>query len=297
MADSGGTASPRVSVVVPHYSDLAGLGRCLAALDRQTLPADAFEVIVADNASPQGAAAVAEAIAGRARLLVVPEKGAGPARNAGVAVAAAPVIAFTDSDCVPEPAWLAEGLAALPAWDLIGGRVTVLLDPTRPKTGAEAFEQVFAFRNERYIREENFTVSANLFCSRAVFDGIGPFRPAISEDVEWGQRAVAKGYRLGYAPGAVVGHPARADWAELLKKWRRRMAETHVMAGPTLGRRLRWLATTWLLPASILVHAPRVLASPELNGARERGTALATLARLRLWRMVEAHRLFLGRRR
>lgn len=298
MVDAGHSdaVTPQVTVVVPHYSDLDALGRCLDALGRQTLAHDAFEIVVADNASPQGEAAVAAVIASRARMLVVPEKGAGPARNAGVAAARAPIIAFTDSDCVPEADWLVQGLKALPDWDLIGGRMTVLIDPSRPKTGAEAFEQVFAFKNERYIREENFTVSANLFCSRAVFDDIGPFRPAISEDEEWGQRAVAKGYRLGYAPDAVVGHPARADWAQLLKKWQRRMRETHVMAGPTAGRRLRWLATTYLLPASILVHAPRVLASRDLHGPRERGAALATLARLRFWRMAEAHRLFFGKR-
>ncbi len=294
---STGGSALRVTVVVPHFNDLPALGRCLDALQAQTLPADAFEIVVADNNSPQGEAAVAAVVAGRARLLIVPERGAGPARNAGVGAAHAPIIAFTDSDCVPEPEWLEQGLSALADWDLIGGRMIVLVDPTRAKTGAEAFEQVFAFKNERYIREENFTVSANLFCSRAVFEGIGPFYPAISEDAEWGQRAVAKGYRLGYAPAAVVGHPARADWQDLLKKWRRRMQETHVMAGSGLGKRLRWLAMTYLLPASIVVHAPRVLVSPDLHGPREKATALATLARLRLWRVVDAHRLFFGLRR
>jgi GT2 family glycosyltransferase len=294
---ASGGSELRVTVVVPHYNDLPALGRCLDALQAQTLPADAFEIVVADNASPQGEAAVAAVIAGRARLLTVPERGAGPARNAGVGAARAPIIAFTDSDCVPEPEWLEQGLSALADGDLIGGRMTVLIDPTRPKTGAEAFEQVFAFKNERYIREENFTVSANLFCSREVFEGIGPFYPAISEDVEWGQRAVAKGYRLGYAPDAIVGHPARADWQDLLKKWRRRMLETHVMAGPELGKRLRWLSESYLLPASIVAHAPRILSSPKLHGSREKAAALATLVRLRLWRVLDAHRLFFGLRR
>jgi glycosyltransferase involved in cell wall biosynthesis len=108
---------PFVSVIVPHYRDLAGLNLCLSALAAQTYPKDRFEVVVADNASPEGPELVGEAIGGRARLVVVSERGAGPARNGGVAVAKAAVLAFTDSDCVPEPQWLIEGIRALDRYD------------------------------------------------------------------------------------------------------------------------------------------------------------------------------------
>ena len=62
---------PFVSVIVPHFNDLGGLVLCLADLERQTWPRDRFEIVVADNASPQGEAAVAAAIDGRARLVIV----------------------------------------------------------------------------------------------------------------------------------------------------------------------------------------------------------------------------------
>ena len=32
------TQAPKVSVVIPHYQDLAGLALCLESLDRQTFP-------------------------------------------------------------------------------------------------------------------------------------------------------------------------------------------------------------------------------------------------------------------
>jgi glycosyltransferase involved in cell wall biosynthesis len=79
---------PKVSVIIPHYRDLARLDKCLTALGRQTYPRDCIEIIVADNASPEGETAVAAAIAGRSRLVVVREKGAGLARNGGVAALA-----------------------------------------------------------------------------------------------------------------------------------------------------------------------------------------------------------------
>jgi GT2 family glycosyltransferase len=282
------TEAPRLSVVIPHYRDLARLDLCLAALERQTLPRREFEIVVADNASPEGEAAVGAVIAGRARLVVVPERGAGPARNGGVAASCGQILAFTDSDCVPEPAWLAEGLAALAAHDFVGGRVNVLVDDERHMTGPEAFERVFAFDFKTYIQRKGFTGSGNLFCPRAVFIDTGGFRASVSEDVEWSHRARAKGYRLGYAPRAVVGHPARRTWDELTAKWRKTNRETYnLFLGRPRGR-LRWALRNCLVPASALVHGPRVLASRELSTPGQRARALATLFRLRLWRSADA---------
>lgn len=280
----------RVSVVVPHYNDPAALDRCLASLAAQTFPADAFEVVVADNRSPQGEAEIARAIAGRARLVIAEDRGAGPARNAGVAQTRAPLLAFIDSDCVAEPQWLAAGTAALERADFVGGRM-VVPDTDGGKSGAEAFEQVFAFDNRRYVEKLGFTVTANLFCPRALYDRVGGFRVGVSEDLEWCHRARDLGFRIGYAPDAVVAHPARPDWPALVTKWRRINAESYALVSGTARGRLGWLAKTWALPASILAHAPRVLRSSRLATPAERTAALATLARLRLWRFVDAHRL------
>jgi glycosyltransferase involved in cell wall biosynthesis len=103
----------KVSVIMPHYEDLDGLRKCLAALDAQTYPRHDFEIVVGDNGSPSGPDNVANVIAGRARLVTIGERGAGPARNGAVAASSGEILAFTDSDCVPEPQWLSAGLAAL----------------------------------------------------------------------------------------------------------------------------------------------------------------------------------------
>lgn len=285
------SGTPRVSVIIPHYRDLGGLDLCLKALAQQTYLSDDFEIIVADNNSPEGEAAVAEVIAGRARLTVVREKGAGPARNGGVALARGEILAFTDSDCVPEAEWLAEGLAALPAYDFIGGRVTVLVDDPAQMSGAEAFERVFAFDFKTYITKKGFTGAGNLFCPRAVFDEVGGFRVGVSEDVEWSQRARGKGLRLGYAPRAIVGHPARRNWDELWGKWRRVNAETYGLYRERPAGNLKWLARSLALPLSAVLHTPRVFASDQLSTAGQRLGAVATLFKLRFWRLGDALRL------
>ncbi|MCD2315546.1 glycosyltransferase [Sphingomonas sp. IC-11] len=289
------TLMVEVSVIVPHYNDLQGLDRCLAALTAQSLPRDRYEIVVADNMSPRGEAAVREVIGQRAQLVLAREKGAGPARNAATPVAQGRLFAFTDSDCVPDSGWLAAGVAALEAYDIVGGAMSLLFSG-REKSGAEAYEAVFAFNNRRYVEREGFSVTANLFCRREVYSATGPFHVGMSEDRDWCLRARALGFRLGYAPAARVAHPARSDWRALHAKWHRLNAELYANTLMTPRGRLRWLASTAAMPLSILAHLPRVLTSPALAGTVERRRGAATLARLRLWRFADGMLRLVGAR-
>lgn len=277
--------------MVPHYDDLSRLDRCLDALHAQTWPADRREIIVADNGSPQGEAAVAAAVGGRARLVVVPEKGAGPARNGGAAVARGEVFAFTDADCLPEPGWLAGGVETLRRFDLVGGEMRVLVaDEARPSP-TESFERVFAFDNRTYVERSAFSVTANLFCRRDVFERVGGFRVGVPEDLDWCRRAAALGFRIGYAEAAVVGHPARETWPALTNKWRRLNAEAFGDRRERPFGRVGWALRAAALPVSALLHTPKVLTDPRLRTPGERAAALGVLWRLRLWRTADALRL------
>jgi cellulose synthase/poly-beta-1,6-N-acetylglucosamine synthase-like glycosyltransferase len=284
---------PTVSVIMPHYSGLNDLGRCLTALEAQTYPRDLVEIIVADNNSPEGEAAVAKVVRGRAKLLVITEKGAGPARNGGAAAASGEVLAFTDADCVPETDWLVEGVRKLNRYDVVGGKMKVLVHDAARVSPTEAFELVFAFDNETYIRKKGFTISANLICTRALFEKMGGFLPApIAEDIEWCNRAIQMGHTLGYAPSAVVGHPARKNWEDLLKKWRRANSDNFHLTTRRKGGRIRWLMRALLLPISALAHSPKVIFSRNVNGVRQKLSALETLYRLRMWRFGNSMRLY-----
>lgn len=288
------SSKPKFSVVVPHYHDLVGLDRCLVALGEQTVPREDFEIVVADNNSPEGEQAVSRAIDGRARLVIVTEKGAGPARNGGVAVARGKVLAFTDSDCVPEPSWLMEGVKKLDEYDFVGGRVTVLVDDLHRITAVEAFERVFAFDFKTYITRKGFTGAGNLFCSKQMFNQVGGFRAAVSEDLEWSLRARSKGFRLGYAPRAIVGHPARRSWQELRAKWKRVNLETYLLYRERKAGRAQWLVRTLALPLSAVAHVPKVLASDQLADARQRWAAIKVLFQIRFWRLRDALSLMAG---
>lgn len=287
---------PTVSVIIPHYRDLERLDRCLTAIANQTYRSSRVEVIVADNASPEGEDVVSAVIAGRARLVVVHERGAGSARNGAVAVASGEVLAFTDSDCLPEAEWIEQGVAALQTYDIVGGRMTVLIEKPPKMSAAEAFETVFAFKNDHYVKI-GFTVSANLFCARSLFLKFGGFLSAgFAEDIEWCYRARAAGFRLGYAEGCVVGHPSRRNWAELMTKWRRVNSDLYGMYALRPGGKLKWMLRSLALPISAVVHTPRVLLSPSLNSLEQRLSALGYLYRLRMWRFFNAFKLVFERR-
>src|SRR5262245_57268854 len=113
-----------VSVVIPHYEDFENLDRCLTALASQTRDGP-IEILVADNGSPSGEKSLLDTIAGRAHFVIVRERGAGPTRNGGVTAARGTILAFIDSDCVPSRRWLAEGVAALKSFDVVGGKIAV----------------------------------------------------------------------------------------------------------------------------------------------------------------------------
>lgn len=274
---------PLVSVVIPHFNDLSNLRICYRRIIEQSWPADRLELIIADNNSTCGLEAVRQA-APAAVIVPAAIQGAGAARNAGIAASHGEVLALIDSDCVPRPDWIAEGVRALQQFDFVGGRVlTTSLAPDRPNS-VEAYEKVFNFNFRRYIEKVGFTGTGNMFVRREVFDKVGGFRLVVSEDVDWSFRARALGYRLGYADTAVVSHPARRNWQELRRRWLRIQDEHYALAKERSHGRLLFLVKALLMPASVAPHTLKVLLSPQLPTLFSRLGAIAILTRLRFWR-------------
>jgi GT2 family glycosyltransferase len=286
-------ADRAVAVIVPHYDDVERLDRCLAALTADPEAAGA-EIVVADNGTDPAALAPLRAARPGVRFVVEPVRGAAAARNRGAAETAAPRLFFLDSDCVPAPGWLAAGRAALDRADLVGGAVTVFDETPPPRSGAEAFETVFAFDQKRYVEREGFSVSANLLTWRRVFDDVGGFAAGVSEDLDWCRRATAKGYRLIYAPEVRVAHPTRRDFAALARKFRRITAETHALGAGRPWWRLRWGLRAVAMALSPLGHMHRIVLSSRLDGAAERLGGVATLWRIRALRGAWMARQALG---
>jgi glycosyltransferase involved in cell wall biosynthesis len=208
-----------VSVVIPVRDGADTLPACLDGLTAQD-GAPAFEVVVVDNGSTDGSAAVASAHPAVARVVSEPRPGSYAARNAGVAAAAGDVLAFTDADCVPEPGWLAAGARAVADAPLAGGRVVAVAAGTAP---VERYDAALYLDQEAYVREQGFAATANLFVRTEVARAVGGFDADLRSggDLEFCQRAAAAGHAITYAADAVVRHRPRSTYGELWRLHRR----------------------------------------------------------------------------
>ena len=208
---------PAVSVIVPAYNAGAGVSRLLAALAEQTLRSP-YEVIIIDDAS---ADLTAERVASAAHvrcLRLERRSGSYAARNAGLEVASAPILAFTDADCVPSPTWLERGLEALgPGIDMVAGHVMAELPP-RPT--AAALVDAIRFLDQQTYAQLGYGATANLFVRRSVFERVGRFNPRLRSggDRELGLRATDAGATIRYAPNALVMHQSRSTLRALAAK-------------------------------------------------------------------------------
>jgi glycosyltransferase involved in cell wall biosynthesis len=112
-----------VSVVVPVRNAARYLERSLPAILDQDFAGE-YEVIVVDNGSTDGSGEVVVRYP-RVVRLTEPERGVYVARHRGVEAARAPLLVFTDPDCVPSRDWLSRLTAPLadPAVSVVIGRV------------------------------------------------------------------------------------------------------------------------------------------------------------------------------
>ncbi len=282
--------TPVASVVIPHLNTTDLLARCLGSVITQDLRAGRFEVIVVDNGSTVPLAAV-QAEFPTVRFLVEPAPGPGLARNTGAAAAAAPILAFIDADCRAAPGWLqaaVDAVATDPDRTVVGGDIRIeAADPAR-MSGVEAFETVFGFRQRWYIESKHFSVTANLAMGKAVLAAVGPFGGIDkAEDLDWGQRAFAKGYVTRFEPDMKVWHPARPDFDSMARKWQRLIDhERRAYAAGGRGE-WRWRLRAAAMAASVPVEALKIIASPRLPDAATRLRGIGALARVRWFRATE----------
>jgi GT2 family glycosyltransferase len=233
--------SPFISVVIAAYNDSAHLAECLDALARQDYGQDAYEVIVVDDGSTDETAAITRA---RPWVRYLHQENAGPsaARNAGVLEAKGEIVAFTDSDCAPEPGWLsalaAEFATGAERLGAVGG----------PHIGHPG-EAPFARDVEVFLQRIGWTTgymkvgsrpgnvrhlaSCNAAHRRDVFLRAGGFRPGLfpGEDVDLDRRVHRMGYTIRFTPEARVFHHRPADAAA----WRR-MVQSY---GESSGNNIR----------------------------------------------------------
>ncbi|GAB7522540.1 glycosyltransferase family 2 protein [Paraburkholderia sp. 2C] len=221
---------PEVSVVVPTHRRPAMLATCLSSLAAQQLDCARYEIVVCDDGPGDRAtrAYVDRFSAGQAPrgltvryVPVTATQGPAAARNAGWRVARAPLVAFTDDDTIPDPRWLAAGLAAIADAnaDAASGRIVMPL-PEYPSD--------YELDASGLARAEFAT--ANVFVRRAALAATGGFderfTAAWREDSDLQFTLLNAGCRIVRADDAIVVHPVRpARWGVSLHQQKKSFFE------------------------------------------------------------------------
>jgi GT2 family glycosyltransferase len=212
-------SAPEVSVVVPSHGRPARLARLLDALATQTLGRERFEVVLVHDY----AADVAHPLAPRQLRIAPRERGPARQRNLGWRAARAELVAFTDDDCRPDPAWLERLLAV--AREHPGAIVQGATAPDPEELGALAGPYA---RTISVDPPGRFAQTCNILYPRAVLEAVGGFDErlpaAAGEDTDLALRARASGAAYVGAPGARVFHAVEsyglAGAVRLAFKWR-----------------------------------------------------------------------------
>ncbi len=228
-------------VVVSCYDRAALLPQLVAALRAQTHRD--FEARLVDNGSTDDTRRVlADLTADDARFHVLhvdDNRGPARARNLAWRSTDAPWVAFTDDDCIPEPDWLANLLAAARDADIVQGRTVPIHPP--PTTTPGWFD-----RSQNITRWSGRYQTCNLLVGRRWLDQLDgfdeTFRIAMGEDTDFGLRAVDRGATTAYADDAVVGHHVwPSGFREFLEQRRRWGEYVELMrVNPQARELLRW---------------------------------------------------------
>ncbi|MGB1034084.1 MAG: glycosyltransferase family 2 protein [Primorskyibacter sp.] len=285
----------RFSVVIPHLNQPEFLRRCLASLQAGTRQPD--EIFVVDNGSAEMPEAICAAVPG-VTLLREETPGPGPARNLGVQHATGDVLAFIDADCLADPIWLevAAREMADPATEILGGDVRIAYDDPDHLTTLEAYESIYAYRMDRYIKNEGFTGTGNLVVRRAVLEAVGPFAGlSVAEDIDWGKRATGAGHSLRYVADMKAYHPARKTYDELWQKWDRHLAHFFTTAQAKRGGMGIWAVKTVIMGLSPLGELPQILTTDRVQRPGDRWRAFVGVTKVRLYRARVMLRLLLKR--
>lgn len=278
------------AIIIPHYNDAERLRICLEALFRSPQSdLDRVSIVVCDNASTDDISDLKTDFP-TVIFLTQPIKGAAAARNMAVHRTKEPLLFFTDSDCIPDSTWIGTAFAVSGTADLVGGLVETFDETPPPRTGAEAFDTILGFEQQRYVEKMSFSVTANLITSRKIFEQVGDFIVGRSEDLDWCHRARDKGYSIAYSDNLRVLHPTRPTWPELARKWRRMTAEAfETEQNSTIKSFIKAL----VVGGSGIAHLPKVWMSKRLS-FRDKIRGTGTLIRLRLLRMIWLIRLTFG---
>ncbi|WP_191906276.1 glycosyltransferase [Hymenobacter baengnokdamensis] len=258
-------AAPLLTVLIAARNEAVALPQLLLALQRQTLPPHLFEVLIADDHSTDGMAALVAAAAAQAafalRLIKLPPglTGKKAALAAAEAQARTAWVVCTDADCCPAPGWLQAYAAVIESREPARQPLHFISGPVRLTPGGAWFDGLLGLEFAGLIGvgagcigrgRPTMCNGANLAFRRATFHEVGGYadnQGLASGDDEFLLHKIHQRYPAGVRfladAAALVDTPAPATLRALL--WQRvRWASKWPHYRPAAPRQLALLVLT-----------------------------------------------------
>ena len=222
--------SPSVSVIIPCFNAERHIRRCLEGVERQTYPD--FEVVAVDDASTDGTLGTLKEF--QAVKIVRNSGNRGPAfsRNRGIEASSGHLLVFLDADCaVEDPEWLSRHVRAHDTLcgTILGGGILGVGKGVVARadsychwlTNIPYSKERIASRSARQgrVHFSRHLVTTNMSLPRPVFLAVGAFDEGLrtGEDVEFCERAIARGFTLRLESEIVVRHHDRESLREFAR--------------------------------------------------------------------------------
>ena len=240
-----------VSVIIPVYNGQSDLPDLLRSLYAQTYDRHLVEYLIIDNGSQDNTwnalqQAEIQAQFDRFPLKILQEskiQGSYAARNQGIRVATAEILAFTDADCRPEPDWLMNLMEPFNSNLSINSDPNPINNPVNnpanlgwvagevsalpSKNWLERYADRAETLSQKHTLANSFSPygqTANLAVRKLCFSEVGLFRPYLTTggDADQCWRILRETDRQWqFAANAVVRHRHRSTLKELMSQWQR----------------------------------------------------------------------------
>ena len=228
-----------ISILIPTQGRLAQLQRLLDGLasldDRERIP---HEIVIVNNARDQSSATAVEAMVqkhgvrepGRWMHLRELEPGKSRALNSAIPRTSGNILAFLDDDVEVAPSWLRVTRDFFEKYPYDVKQGSILIPPAMQQD-QRFLHLLQRFRTICYYQLPGLEVrpitslnAANIALRRELLDRtglfdvrIGPGTSGTSMDVEFGERVLRYGGRIGYEPQSIVYHDV--DWTRLTEDY------------------------------------------------------------------------------
>lgn len=241
--------SPAISVIIPSYNSRQTIGRCLDSVIRQEID-EPYEVIVIDSSTDGTDDIVCQNFPTVHLISFETRVGAAEARQEGIKLATAPIMAFTDSDCVVQPDWLNSLLKRHREGDYAGVGGSVMNGTPRSAVGSA--EYLFEFNEYHPLAPLRFVTNiptCNIAYTRSAllnhrFEGGPSGRFYQAEDMVLNWELVRRGAKILFDPQIRVVHLNRTALRSAMRH--------HYL----LGRSSCWARKRTDLPGQIFARTP-----------------------------------------